>query len=56
VPIDWRAAGLDRPTWVRTEDVRSVSERRLGARGPFGQLTDADLAEVRRFVRLMIDE
>jgi mRNA-degrading endonuclease toxin of MazEF toxin-antitoxin module len=56
VPIDWQAAGLDRPTWVRTEDVRSVSERRLVARRPLGQLTDADLAQVRRFVRLMIDD
>jgi mRNA interferase MazF len=56
VPIDSDAAGLDRPTWIRTEDVRSISERRLAARGPLGQLTDADLAEVRRFIRLMIDD
>jgi mRNA interferase MazF len=56
VPIDWHAAGLDRPTWVRTEDLRSISERRLTARGPLGELTDADLAEVRRFIRLMIGE
>ena len=56
VPIDWKSAGLDRPTWVRTEDLRSISERRLTARGPHGQLTDGDLVEVRRFLRLMIDE
>jgi mRNA interferase MazF len=56
VPIDRHAAGLDRSTWVRTEDLRSVSERRLTGRRPLGQLTNADLAEVRRFIRLMIDE
>lgn len=56
VAVDWRAAGLDRATWVRTEDVRSVSERRLVGRGPLGQLTDADLAAVRRFIRLMVDD
>jgi mRNA interferase MazF len=56
VPVDWEAAGLDRPTWVRTEDLRSISERRLVRRAPLGQLTSSDLAEVRRYVRLMIDD
>ena len=55
VAIDWHAAGLDRPTWVRTEDVRSVSDRRLVRRGPLGHLTAADLAEVRSYLRLMLD-
>lgn len=54
VAIDWRAAGLDRPTWVRTEDVRSISERRLARRIPLGQLSAADLAAVRRFIHLML--
>lgn len=56
VAVDWRAAGLKRATWVRTEDVRSVSERRFVGGGPLGQLTDADMAAVRRFIRLMIDD
>jgi mRNA interferase MazF len=56
VAIDWQAAGLDRPTWVRTEDIRSVSERRLVRRGPLGHLTAPDLAEVRQFIRLMTDD
>lgn len=56
VAVDWQAAGLDRPTWVRTEDVRSVSERRLIRRGPLGRLTPADLAEVRRFLALMLTD
>jgi len=41
---------------VRTEDVRPVSERRLVRHGPLGQLTDADLDRVRRFIRLMFDD
>lgn len=55
VAVDWRAAGLQRPTWVRTEDVRSVSERRLVDDRPFGQLSSTDLLRVRRFIRLMLD-
>lgn len=56
VAVDWKAAGLDRPTLVRTEDVRSISERRLAHRNPLGQLTSADLAKVRRYLHLMIDD
>jgi hypothetical protein len=56
VAIDWRAAGLDRPTWVRTEDLRSVSDRRLVRRGPLSHLTAPDLAEVTRFIHLMIGD
>jgi mRNA interferase MazF len=56
VALDWQAAGLDRPTWVRTEDVRSVSDRRLVRRGPLGQLSPADLTEVRRFITLMLTD
>jgi mRNA interferase MazF len=55
VAIDWQAAGLERPTWVRTEDVRSVSERRIVRDNPLGQLNRADLLQVRRFIRLMLD-
>jgi hypothetical protein len=33
-----------------------VSDRRLGGGAPLGELTGADLAEVRRLIRLMIDE
>jgi mRNA interferase MazF len=54
VAIDWRAAGLERPTWVRTEDVRAVSERRLVRPEPLGQVPLADQARIGRFVRLML--
>jgi mRNA interferase MazF len=56
VGIDWQTAGLDRPTWVRTEDVRAVSDRRLVRRGPVGHVTPADLDTVRRFIQLMIED
>jgi mRNA-degrading endonuclease toxin of MazEF toxin-antitoxin module len=48
-------AGLDRPTWVRTEDVRAVSDRRLQGQRPLGSVTDSDLMTVKRFLRLMLD-
>jgi len=53
VAIDWQAAGLDRPTWVRTEDIRSISERRLTRRLPAGHLVATDLTRVRHFIALM---
>jgi mRNA interferase MazF len=56
VAVDWRAAGLAHPTWVRTEDLRAISERRLIRRRPLGDLTAPDLAAVRRYAHLMIDE
>lgn len=55
VPLDWRAAGLDRPTRVRTEDIRALSERRLVGTQPLGHLTAADLATLRRYLALMLD-
>jgi mRNA-degrading endonuclease toxin of MazEF toxin-antitoxin module len=56
VAPDWQATGLDSPTWVRTEDIRSISERRLIRRGPLGHLTAPDLTKVRCFIRLMTDD
>ena len=55
VELEWRAVGLDRPTWVRTEDVRAVSDRQLQGQRPLGSVTDADLMTVKRFLRLMLD-
>lgn len=55
VAIDWRVAGLDRPTWVRTEDVRAISERRLVGATPRGSVTPADLVEIKNMLRVMFD-
>jgi mRNA interferase MazF len=54
VTLDWKAAGLDRPTWARTEDIRSIAEQRLTRRAPIGQVSPGDLAEISRFVRRMV--
>lgn len=54
VELEWRAAGLDRPTWVRTEDVQAVSDRRLQGQHPLGLVTDVDLTAVMRLLRLML--
>jgi mRNA-degrading endonuclease toxin of MazEF toxin-antitoxin module len=55
VELDWRAVGLARPTWVRTEDVRAVSDRRLQGQRPLGSVTDSDLTTVKQFLRLMLN-
>lgn len=55
VPISSDSAGLGRPGWARTEDVRSVSERRFIGSRPLGVLSDAERAAVRSQLQLMID-
>ena len=55
VPISPTESGLRRPSWARTEDLRSVSTRRFTAPGPVGALTAAERDEVRRWLRRMID-
>lgn len=54
VPITSRESGLDRPSWARTDDVRSISEQRLIG-SPLGVVTDKEKQEVRRYLRLMLD-
>jgi mRNA interferase MazF len=55
VPIVSSSAGLDRPSWARTEDVRAISERRFVAGRPVGVLSPAEREAVRAQLRLMID-
>jgi mRNA interferase MazF len=55
VPIDWRAAGLRRPTFVRTEDVRALSERRLIGDRPVGLVNASDIARIKHLLRMMFD-
>lgn len=44
---------LDRPSWVITEQPRTISSRRLHA--PLGQLEQADLDNVRLMIRRFLD-
>ncbi|MBW5485231.1 type II toxin-antitoxin system PemK/MazF family toxin [Streptomyces bambusae] len=55
VPITSKESGLDRPSWARTEDIRAISEQRLTGRAPIGVITDKEKAEVRKYLRLMLD-
>jgi mRNA interferase MazF len=55
VPIGAAPAGLDRPSWARTDDIRAISEQRFGGRGPLGVLSPAERDAVRTYLRLMID-
>ncbi|MFD6889884.1 type II toxin-antitoxin system PemK/MazF family toxin [Streptomyces sp. NPDC059957] len=55
VPITSRESGLDRPSWARTDDIRSISEQRLVGQRPLGVITDKEKNEVRRYLRLMLD-
>jgi mRNA interferase MazF len=54
VPIASTDAGLNRPSWARTEDIRSISTRRLAAAEPIGVLSEWERTEVARWVHRMI--
>ncbi len=54
-PIRSAAAGLDRPGWARTEDVRAISEQRFTARRPLGVLSPGERDAIRAQLLLMID-
>ncbi|MEV0651204.1 type II toxin-antitoxin system PemK/MazF family toxin [Phytomonospora sp. NPDC050363] len=47
-PLDHTACGLDRPSWVRTENFRAISHLRLG--GFIGQVSPAELADLHRML------
>ena len=54
VAVSPAASGVHRPSWARTDDVRTISEQRLiGA--PIGTVTDKEAAEIRVWLRLMLD-
>jgi mRNA interferase MazF len=54
VAVSAGQSGVRQPSWARTDDVRSVSEQRLiGA--ALGTVTDDEAAEIRTWLRLMVD-
>ncbi|MCJ0872290.1 type II toxin-antitoxin system PemK/MazF family toxin [Streptomyces sp. AP-93] len=55
VPINSPESGLDRPSWARTDDIRSISEQRLVGHTPLGVVSDKERNEVRLYLRLMLD-
>jgi mRNA interferase MazF len=55
IPILSASAGLDRPSWARTEDIRAISEQRFISGRPLGVLSPAERDAVRAQLLLMID-
>jgi mRNA interferase MazF len=54
VPIVSANAGLEAKSFARTEDVRSISTRRLVGGQPIGRLSETEQTEVRRWIRRML--
>ncbi|MFF2123580.1 type II toxin-antitoxin system PemK/MazF family toxin [Kitasatospora sp. NPDC058184] len=55
VPVTSSRSGLNRPSWARTDDLRTISEQRLIGSRPLGTVTDKEADEIRTYLRLMID-
>ncbi|MFJ1708701.1 type II toxin-antitoxin system PemK/MazF family toxin [Kitasatospora sp. NPDC088346] len=55
VPVISPRSGLNRPSWARTDDVRTISEQRLIGSRPLGTVTDKEADEIRTYLRMMID-
>jgi mRNA interferase MazF len=54
VPVGSADAGLEAKSFARTEDVRSISTRRLVGEAAIGRLSAAEQTEVRRWIRRML--
>ncbi len=54
VSVTSAQAGLDHPSWACTDDVRTIGEQRLTGR-PLGTVTDREAADIRAYLRLMLD-
>jgi mRNA interferase MazF len=54
VSVSSAQSGLHHPSWARTDDVRAISEQRLAGR-PLGSVSEKEAAEVRAYLRLMLD-
>lgn len=54
VRIDSGESGLKRPSWARTEDITSVSMVRFTRSRPLGTVSAAEIAELSRWMRVMV--
>lgn len=52
-PLDHVACGLDRPSWVRTEDFRAVSQRRFTRF--VGRVGNDELADLRDMLLTLLE-
>jgi mRNA interferase MazF len=54
VRIDSSESGLDRPSWVRTEEITAVSTQRFARSKPIGTASPAEIAGLRVWLREMV--
>lgn len=54
VPIRSPEAGLNQPSWARTEDIRAISTGRFTRPAPLGRLSDSEIQQVRVWVHRML--
>lgn len=54
VRVDSAEAGLNRPSWARTEEITAVSTQRFPRSTPLGTASDAEIAELSEWLREMV--
>jgi hypothetical protein len=54
VRIDSPESGLNRPGWVRTEEITTVSTDRFARTEPLGTVSAAEMAKLRDWLREMV--
>lgn len=54
VRIDLAEAGLNRPSWARTEEITAVSTQRFTHSTPLGAASDTEVSELSEWLREMV--
>lgn len=54
VRIGSKSSGLHRPSWARTEEIRTISTARLTQSAPIGTASTEEMAELRKWLRAMV--
>lgn len=54
VRIDSAEAGLNRPSWARTEEITAVSTQRFARSAPLGTASDTEVVELSEWLREMV--
>ncbi|MGH4015984.1 MAG: type II toxin-antitoxin system PemK/MazF family toxin [Pseudonocardiaceae bacterium] len=54
IAITSTESGLNRPSWARTDDIRTISTIRFTRPVPLGRLSDQEVEQVRRWVHRML--
>lgn len=54
VRIDSSEAGLDRPSWARTDEMTAVSTRRFARSAPLGTASETEVAELSEWLHELV--